>query len=376
MQEAKGEFDEAIETLQRSLDMLKELGDKRGIAMVLNSLGRVQEAKGEFDEAIKTLQRSLDISEELGDQLGIAMVLNSLGRAQQAKGESDEAIKTLQRSLDISEELGDKRGIAMVLNSLGRAQQAKGEFDEAIAAYQRCLDINNELGHQHHINLIRKRLRVARSQRATLQKWDEGKQNEKLTAIEHRRVGKSLIRKKDFKTAFSHFTAALSMGIESAEMGRLHAQAGEAALKLEDYEAAAVHFRNGIALGEDTSFTNASLGRALYKLQEPLESVRGYFERALSLDSKNAWAHSWFSTLLKDIGDLAQAKTHAERAAKLQPENCLFLHNLGLILMDYGDRSHLLEAQVCFQKAMACAPPNFTWPEQYLQEVEQLLDQA
>ena len=184
------------------------------------------------------------------------------------------------------------------------------------------------------------------------------------------------MRKRDFKGALRHFAEALSRAIEATQMGRLHAETGEAALRSGEHERAVAQFRMAIALGQDDSFTNASLARALHKLQEAPESIERHFERALLLNKENAWAHNWLSTFLKEIENTAQAEVHARRAVGLQPGNAMFLNNLALILMEYGDRAHLLEAQMYLQKAAACAPPHFTWPQRSLQAVKQLLNQT
>jgi hypothetical protein len=44
--------------------------------------------------------------------------------------------------------------------------------------------------------------------------------------------------------------------------------------------------------------------------------------------------------------------------------------------MEYGGRVRLLEAQKHLQKAVTYAQPDFKWPHQYLQEVEELLNQT
>jgi tetratricopeptide (TPR) repeat protein len=206
-------------------------------------------------------------------------------------------------------------------------------------------------------------------------KWSTG-QIDNLTAVDHRRIAKDMKRNGDFAGAFTHLMIALNLGITPAETGKIHAEAGEAAFKLEDYETAITQFRLALALGVDTSFTNASLARALHQQQEAPEIIRSHFERALLLQDRNAWAHSWFSTFLKETGDLAAAELQARKAVELQPQNALFLHNLALMLMEYGGRAHLLEAQKHLQKAVTYAQPDFKWPQEYLLKVEELLNQA
>jgi Flp pilus assembly protein TadD len=169
---------------------------------------------------------------------------------------------------------------------------------------------------------------------------------------------------------------ALGFGVTPAEAGGVHAEAGGAAFKLEDYETAVTQFHLALALGEDTSFTNATLARALHLQQEAPAIIRPYFERALLLQDNNARAHSWFSTFLKETGERAAAEVQARKAVELHPQNAVFLNNLAIILMEYGERTCLLEAQEYLQKAITHAPPGFDWPHQYLLEVENLLNEA
>ena len=341
-----------------------------------HGLRNLLEHRGHWQTGIELMQGYLALAERTGADSTAAHFHLHLGRYALLLGQFNEAIAAFQRSLDIGEELGDRRHIAMVLNSLGGALQDKGQLDEAIAAFQRSLDILEELGDRRGIGMVRRKLRAARSWKASLEKWGTGQENGELTAVDHRRVGKHLMGKGNFEAALHRFVAALELGIETTQMGYLHGQAGEAALRLEDYETAATHFRRAIALGEDTSFTNASLARALHQMQEAPESIQRHFERALMLDDRNAWAHNWFSTFLKEIGNSAEAEVHARRAVELGPQNAVFLNDLALILMEYGDRAHLLEAQAYFQEAVACAPPDFTWPQRYLQVVEQSLSRT
>ena len=304
----------------------------------------------------------------------MAMVLNSLGGAQQAKGNFDGAIKSLERSLDIVEELGDRRGMAMVLNSLGGVQQAKGNYDGAIKSLERSLKIGETLNDQRHITMVDGNLRKTKRWMKSIEKWSVGQITD-LTAIDHRRIAKDLKRKGDFEGALYHILEALNSGVAITEEGRVRSDAGEIAFRLKDYDTAISQFQLAIAQGQDDSFTNASLARALCQLQESPEIIRQHFERALALDEKNAWAHSWYSTFLKETGDVAMAEVHARKAVELKPENAVFLNNLALILMDYGDRIHLSEARMHLQKALTCAPPDFDWPQRYLKLAEELLRQ-
>ena len=48
------------------------MGNKRGIASTLKSVGALHSAQGNYAQALEHFQRSLEIVEEVGDKQGIA----------------------------------------------------------------------------------------------------------------------------------------------------------------------------------------------------------------------------------------------------------------------------------------------------------------
>ena len=58
---------------------MEELGDKQGIAITLGLIGDLHTVKGEFDKAIQYLERQLAYCRELNYKKGIAKAVNTLG---------------------------------------------------------------------------------------------------------------------------------------------------------------------------------------------------------------------------------------------------------------------------------------------------------
>jgi tetratricopeptide (TPR) repeat protein len=83
------------------------------------------------------LTKAGEIEERLGNDRGQAMVLNSLGGVLQRLGKFPEAADALTKAGEIEERLGNDRGQAMVLNSLGGVLQRLGKFPEAADALER-----------------------------------------------------------------------------------------------------------------------------------------------------------------------------------------------------------------------------------------------
>src|SRR5262249_2493210 len=123
-----------------------ELGDKRGIANSLNSLGNVAQDQGKYEEARTLLQESLTISRELDDKRGIAISLDSLGTLAYAQGEYEAACARYHDSLPIRGELGSKEGIAENLEGLAGVLVAGERREQAARLLGAAAALREALG--------------------------------------------------------------------------------------------------------------------------------------------------------------------------------------------------------------------------------------
>ncbi|HXO19876.1 MAG TPA: tetratricopeptide repeat protein [Thermoanaerobaculia bacterium] len=155
--------EEAERLYGESLRLLRSIGDRRGVAMVLNSLGGVLVALGgrsRQQEAERLYRESLRIGRELGLQRNVAMVLNSLGVVLVALGghsRQEEAEGFYRESLRIGRELGLQRHVAMVLNSLGGVLVALGgrsRQQEAEDLYHGSLKLLRSIGDRRGVAMV------------------------------------------------------------------------------------------------------------------------------------------------------------------------------------------------------------------------------
>ena len=141
-----GQYQQAIQYHQQSLDIKREIGDKQGEAYSYIGLGNAYNSLGQYQQAIQYHQQSLDITREIGDKKGEANSYNNLGNAYDSLGQYQQAIQYHQQSLDITREIGDKQGEASSYNNLGNAYNSLGQYQQAIQYYQQSLDITREIG--------------------------------------------------------------------------------------------------------------------------------------------------------------------------------------------------------------------------------------
>ncbi|CCI08024.1 CHAT domain-containing protein [Microcystis aeruginosa] len=145
-QAKKGQFREALQSLEKALQIYREIKNRQGEADSLNNLGLVYKSLGQYQKAIDFYQQSLAIKREIGDRQGKAYSLGSLGNAYIHLGQYQKAIKYQQKSLAIAREIGDRRGEAVSLGGLGNAYYFLGQYQKAIEYRQQTLTIAREIG--------------------------------------------------------------------------------------------------------------------------------------------------------------------------------------------------------------------------------------
>ncbi|MEX6778099.1 tetratricopeptide repeat protein [Limnospira fusiformis] len=146
IQRNRGNWDEAERLYQQYLEVMTELGDRAGMASSWGVLGDIQRNRGNWDEAERLYQQSLALRTELGDRSGMASSWGLLGDIQRFRGNWEEAERLYQQSLALRTELGDRSGMATSWGLLGDIQRFRGNWEEAERLYQQCLAIETELG--------------------------------------------------------------------------------------------------------------------------------------------------------------------------------------------------------------------------------------
>jgi tetratricopeptide (TPR) repeat protein len=66
------------------VEIAEELGDLAGLATTYNNIGLIHDAWGDYDAALEWMQRSLDIFERLGAKASAATVRKNIGVLRQA----------------------------------------------------------------------------------------------------------------------------------------------------------------------------------------------------------------------------------------------------------------------------------------------------
>ncbi len=140
-----GDYSKAMDSHTRSLSIMKEINDKKGISSALSNIGVLYKIQGDFTKAIDYYTQSLKIKEELGDQKGIGISYNNIGNLYSNLGDYKTAIDYFKRGLIIWEKLGEKKGISGITNNIGMIYFGNKDYVKALEYYNHSLKIRQEI---------------------------------------------------------------------------------------------------------------------------------------------------------------------------------------------------------------------------------------
>jgi non-specific serine/threonine protein kinase len=147
----EGDYAGAVIFLEESLALFRALGQKHDIALVLSSLGLTLLYLGEDERAAVLCEESLALSRERGDPSSIASVLTNLGIIMLARGDVERAKELCEESLARRKTLVDKGGCAHTLTILGRIALIQGDAERATVCYKESLTLRLETGEKEGI---------------------------------------------------------------------------------------------------------------------------------------------------------------------------------------------------------------------------------
>nr|VFK13695.1 MAG: ATP-, maltotriose- and DNA-dependent transcriptional regulator MalT [Candidatus Kentron sp. LFY] len=291
--DARGDLDEALAYLSQSLAIQRDIGDRQGESTTLGNIGSIYLARGDYDQALNYFQQGLEITRDIGDRQGEGTTLNNISQIHEARGELDEALGYLTESLAIQRDIGDRQGEGVTLNNISQIHRARGEFDEALGYLGQSLAIQRDIGDRK----------------------GEGTTLNNISQI-HQARG-------ELDEALGYLTESLAIRRdigdrqgESTTLGNI----GNIHLARGDYDEALNYFQQDLEItrdigdrqGEGTTLNNIA---AIHHARGDLDKVLGYLTESLAIR--------------RDIGDRAGV--------------CATLFNIGHIHLERGEHRAALE---------------------------------
>ncbi len=129
-----------------SLSLSLELGDNWGTAWAKIILGLVAREERDYAKATSLLEESRAEARAMGHEWSIAIATLNLGLVARDQGDLERAALMFEESSAIFRQLGDKSFGAYLQVNLGTIASAMGEFERAGALYRGALTVRKELG--------------------------------------------------------------------------------------------------------------------------------------------------------------------------------------------------------------------------------------
>jgi predicted ATPase/DNA-binding SARP family transcriptional activator len=146
-----GDQQRAIQRMEESLALYREIGDEHGIAVLLQNLGYAVDESGDHARARALFEQVLALRREAGDQRGVATALDSLGNLALQDGDLASARELLDESLALAQQMGNRGQAAHALLSLGHLARREGDESRAADLYERALERYRALKQTHGI---------------------------------------------------------------------------------------------------------------------------------------------------------------------------------------------------------------------------------
>jgi tetratricopeptide (TPR) repeat protein/transcriptional regulator with XRE-family HTH domain len=144
---SQGEYSKALAHAHEALRLFEATGHRAGQAHALNAIGYMHAQLSDYEQGLRRCLQALELFRDLGDRSGEAATWDSVGWARHHLGDHAAATACIEHALELFRELGDRYLQAQILDHLGDARRAAGHLRAAADAYHEALAILNDLNH-------------------------------------------------------------------------------------------------------------------------------------------------------------------------------------------------------------------------------------
>jgi predicted ATPase/transcriptional regulator with XRE-family HTH domain len=141
-------YDEAIAAFQEALEIARQMGDKSMMARTLNNLGNVYRNMTDYSAALVYYEESLGLYRAMQDSVTMVTPLSNLGLVSTDLEDYAAARRYYQEALRLSRESGNREDIAFALAFVGMLAVEEGDFDGARRTYAEALPLVRDLGYK------------------------------------------------------------------------------------------------------------------------------------------------------------------------------------------------------------------------------------
>jgi eukaryotic-like serine/threonine-protein kinase len=136
-----GKPDAAMASYGLALQTLQEIGVKKDYGDILINRGVLYQNLGQLDSALQDYKGALQVQRDAGDLNYQAVCLSNIADVYSAKYDTDNALIYYQQSLQLRQKLNQPVYLAETLSALGDVHTAMGDYDQALSIQMNALDV-------------------------------------------------------------------------------------------------------------------------------------------------------------------------------------------------------------------------------------------
>lgn len=141
---SNAQYQSAIETFQKTLEIYRKIGDQESEASVLNNLGLTYSRQSQYQEAVKLDQQAVEILSRIKQPTDygkglLGSILNNLGSAYYSLGDLSASLNAYQQALINHQKIGNLELAGDTLSNIALTYSKLGQYSEALELYQRAL---------------------------------------------------------------------------------------------------------------------------------------------------------------------------------------------------------------------------------------------
>lgn len=136
-----GKPDAAMASYGLALQTLREIGVKKDYGDILINRGVLYQNLGQLDKALQDYKDALQVQRDAGDLNYQAVCLSNIADVYSAKYDTDNALIYYQQSLQLRQKLNQPIYLAETLSALGDVHTAMGDYDQALSIQMNALDV-------------------------------------------------------------------------------------------------------------------------------------------------------------------------------------------------------------------------------------------
>jgi serine/threonine protein kinase/tetratricopeptide (TPR) repeat protein len=139
-----GKSDAAMASYTQSLQILHEMGMQKDYGDILINRGNFYYTRGDLDKALQDYKDALQIERDADDIDSQALCLSNIGNIYFLKYDTDNALIYYQQSLQLRQKANNPMYVALTLSSLGELYTAMGDYDKALENLMKALDTSRK----------------------------------------------------------------------------------------------------------------------------------------------------------------------------------------------------------------------------------------